>query len=135
MLDRIGIDFPILQAPMAGVSTPEMAAAVSEAGALGSIAVGATDAAGARAMIGEVRARTSRAFNVNLFVHREPLREKVQKAFSERPDQFRPLLPQRIAHLCLHIGTIGWIPSQGRRSRTSDGRSRTMSASACALRP
>jgi radical SAM family RiPP maturation amino acid epimerase len=30
--------------------------------------------------------------------HREPLREKVQKAFTERPDQFRPLLPQRVAH-------------------------------------
>ncbi len=54
---------------MAGVSTPALAAAVSEAGGLGSIAVGATDAAGARAMIEEVRARTSCAFNVNLFVH------------------------------------------------------------------
>jgi radical SAM family RiPP maturation amino acid epimerase len=30
--------------------------------------------------------------------HREPLRGKVQKAFADRPDQFRPLLPQRIAH-------------------------------------
>ncbi len=54
---------------MAGVSTPSLAATVSNAGALGSIAVGATDAAGARAMIEETRARTDRAFNVNLFVH------------------------------------------------------------------
>jgi nitronate monooxygenase len=28
LLRRIGIDLPIIQAPMAGVSTPEMAAAV-----------------------------------------------------------------------------------------------------------
>ena len=54
---------------MAGVSTPELAAAASDAGALGSIGVGATDAAGARAMIEAVRARTERPFNVNLFVH------------------------------------------------------------------
>ena len=57
---------------MAGVSTPEMAAAVSNAGALGSIAVGATDAAGGRQMIEEVSALTRHAFNVNLFVHSTP---------------------------------------------------------------
>lgn len=67
--DRFGLTIPVIQAPMAGVSTPELAAAVAEAGALGSIAVGATDAAGARAMIAEVRGRTERAFNVNVFVH------------------------------------------------------------------
>ncbi|WCT75442.1 nitronate monooxygenase [Sphingomonas naphthae] len=68
-LDPLGLTLPLIQAPMAGVSTPALAAAVSNAGALGSIGVGATDAAGARAMIGEVRARTDRPFNVNLFVH------------------------------------------------------------------
>ena len=57
---------------MAGVSTPLLAASVCEAGGLGSIGVGATDAAGARAMIEEVRGRTNRAFNVNLFVHGTP---------------------------------------------------------------
>ena len=40
LLRRIGIDLPIIQAPMAGVSTPEMAAAVSNAGGLGSIGSG-----------------------------------------------------------------------------------------------
>ena len=68
-LQALGITLPIVQAPMAGVSTPELAAAVSNAGALGSIGVGATDASGARAMIEGVRARTERPFNVNLFVH------------------------------------------------------------------
>lgn len=69
LLDRIGVAIPIVQAPMAGVATPAMAAAVSNVGGLGSIGVGATDAAGARAMIDAVRAGTDRAFNVNLFVH------------------------------------------------------------------
>jgi len=68
-LHRIGIDLPIIQAPMAGTSTPALAASVCEAGALGSIAVGATDAAGAAWMIAETRARTARPFNVNLFCH------------------------------------------------------------------
>jgi nitronate monooxygenase len=69
LLDQLGLTLPIIQAPMAGTSTPEMAAAVSNAGALGSIGVAATDAPGAAAMIGAARARTDRPFNVNLFVH------------------------------------------------------------------
>src|SRR5215213_6051562 len=66
----LGIGLPIVQAPMAGVSTPEMAAAVSNAGALGSIGVGAVDAEGTRQMIAAVRARTDRPFQVNVFCHR-----------------------------------------------------------------
>jgi nitronate monooxygenase len=38
LLETLGIDLPIIQAPMAGVSSPAMAAAVSNAGALGSTA-------------------------------------------------------------------------------------------------
>lgn len=69
LLQRIGIELPIIQAPMAGTSTPAMAAAVSNAGALGSIGVGAVNAEGARGMIAAVQGLTNRAFNVNLFVH------------------------------------------------------------------
>ncbi|GEO00830.1 2-nitropropane dioxygenase [Novosphingobium sediminis] len=69
LLSLLGIDLPLIQAPMAGVSSPEMAAAVSAAGALGSIAVGAGDAETARGMIRAVRARTAAPFNVNLFCH------------------------------------------------------------------
>jgi nitronate monooxygenase len=71
-LETLGIDLPIIQAPMAGVSSPAMAAAVSNAGALGSIGVGATDGEGARRMIAEVRARSGRSLNVNVFCHRPP---------------------------------------------------------------
>jgi nitronate monooxygenase len=63
------IDAPIIQAPMAGVSTPEMAAAVSNAGALGSIGVGATNAAGAQRMIAAFRECSPRSLNVNVFCH------------------------------------------------------------------
>ena len=70
LLKRIGIELPIIQAPMAGISTPAMAAEVTNAGALGSIGVGATNAAGARAMIEALKARTAGPFNVNVFCHK-----------------------------------------------------------------
>ena len=64
---------------MAGVSSPAMAAAVSNAGGLGSIGVGATNAEGARAMIGAIRMRSKGPVNVNVFCHRpaqaDPRRE------------------------------------------------------------
>jgi nitronate monooxygenase len=69
VLDLLEIDAPIIQAPMAGVSTPEMAAAVSNAGALGSIGVGATNAAGAQQMIAAFREHSPRSLNVNVFCH------------------------------------------------------------------
>jgi hypothetical protein len=46
LLALLDIELPIVQAPMAGVSSPAMAAAVGNAGALGSIGVGATNVAG-----------------------------------------------------------------------------------------
>jgi nitronate monooxygenase len=80
LLRKLGIDLPIIQAPMAGVSTPEMAAAVSNAGALGSIGVGATDAGGTRQMIAAVRARTARPFQVNVFCHRPATHDAAREA-------------------------------------------------------
>nr|WP_276509826.1 nitronate monooxygenase [Novosphingobium taihuense] len=71
----MGLRYPLVQAPMAGTSTPALAAAVCEAGALGSIAVGAVDAGAARAMIADLRGRTARPFNVNAFVHRKADRD------------------------------------------------------------
>lgn len=80
IVSRFDLALPLIQAPMAGVSTPLLAAEVSEAGGLGSIGVGATDAVGARSMIEELRGRTGCAFNVNLFVHREPRADPEREA-------------------------------------------------------
>jgi nitronate monooxygenase len=80
LLETLGIDLPIIQAPMAGVSTAAMAAAVSNAGALGSIGVGAMDAAGASRMIAEVRARSTRSLHVNVFCHAPPQRDAAREA-------------------------------------------------------
>ncbi|QXG34236.1 NAD(P)H-dependent flavin oxidoreductase [Pseudomonas viridiflava] len=63
------IEHPIIQAPMVGVSTPELAAAVSNAGALGSIGLGASNPEQGRELIRRTKALTARPFNVNLFCH------------------------------------------------------------------
>ncbi|HEX7665554.1 MAG TPA: nitronate monooxygenase [Polyangiaceae bacterium] len=69
LLQRLAIDCPIFQAPMAGVSTPEMAAAVSNAGALGALGVGNLDAEKAHDAIHAFRSRSKRSLHVNVFTH------------------------------------------------------------------
>lgn len=69
LLDALTITHPIIQAPMVGVSTPQLAAAVSNAGGLGSIGLGASTAEQGRALIQQTRALTAKPFNVNLFCH------------------------------------------------------------------
>lgn len=81
LTDRLGLDLPIIQAPMAGTATPELAAAVSNAGALGSISIASVDAVEGRRQILALRALTARPFNVNLFCHAptppNPARDRV----------------------------------------------------------
>lgn len=84
--------FPLIQAPMAGVSTPALAAAVSNAGALGSISLGASDAAQAREMLRQLRALTAAPVNINLFCHQPPRRDAAREA--AWIDRFRPLFAQ-----------------------------------------
>jgi nitronate monooxygenase len=80
LLETLRIDLPIIQAPMAGVSSPTLAAAVANAGALGSLGVGATDAEGARAMIADFRARSNRSLHVNVFCHRPAQADAAREA-------------------------------------------------------
>jgi nitronate monooxygenase len=67
------LQHPIVLAPLAGgASTPELTAAVSEAGGLGILAAGYLTPEALEARIEEVRARTSAPFGVNLFVPGDP---------------------------------------------------------------
>jgi nitronate monooxygenase len=68
LCDLLGIEHPIVQAPMAGgPTTPELVVAVCEAGALGSFGHAYTAPPAMRDDARAVRAGTARAFNVNLF--------------------------------------------------------------------
>ena len=84
-LELLDIKWPIIQAPMAGTATPALAAAVSNAGGLGSLGVGATNAEGARKMIAAFRDLSPRSLNVNVFCHQPAqLDERVERAWIER---------------------------------------------------
>ena len=73
LADRLGIESSIIQAPMAGgPSTPELVAAVSSAGGLGSFAGGYLAPEAIREAIRRIRALTSRPFAVNLFAPEPP---------------------------------------------------------------
>ncbi len=72
ILDLFGIDLPILQAPMAGTSTPEMAIAVSAAGGLGALACAQLSVEQARKELATIRAGTKGPINVNFFCHTPP---------------------------------------------------------------
>ncbi|MBI3505828.1 MAG: nitronate monooxygenase [Proteobacteria bacterium] len=65
----LGLAHPVVQAPMAGgMTTPELVAAVSNAGALGSFAAATTAPAAIRSQVAAIRAATDKPFAVNLFV-------------------------------------------------------------------
>ncbi len=70
MLTRLlGIDFPIIQAPMAGgVTTTDLVSAVSNSGGLGMIGAGYLTTEQLRQQIREVKRETKNSFGVNLFV-------------------------------------------------------------------
>ena len=72
LAERLGIEVPLIQAPMAAVSTPEMAAAVSNAGGLGMLASAMMTPDQFGAAMARVRQATNKPFGVNFFVHDPP---------------------------------------------------------------
>ena len=62
----VGVELPIIQAPMGGAAGPALAAAVSNAGGLGTLPLWRADPDNVRRQIRETRALTSRPFGVNL---------------------------------------------------------------------
>lgn len=72
--DAVGLTHPILQAPMAGAATPELAAAVSRAGGLGGLGLGLSGPDGVHRDIREARRRGATPLNANFFVHEPPVR-------------------------------------------------------------
>ena len=70
--ELLGIEHPILQAPMASAATPALAAAVSEAGGLGALGSAMLPVDELRRQTAEVRERTDRPFQLNFFCHEPP---------------------------------------------------------------
>jgi len=83
-----GARHPIAQAPMAYVQPPSLAAAVSNAGALGAIAGAALSPDELRAAVREVRAATDAPFAVNLFAPPFVREGALEVVLEERPAVF-----------------------------------------------
>lgn len=66
LCQKLGIEVPIIQAPMGGASCPALAAAVSNAGGLGMLALSWSDPEALRRQIRETRSRTDKPFGINL---------------------------------------------------------------------
>jgi nitronate monooxygenase len=66
---RLGLEVPIVQGPFgSGLSSVDLAAAVSNAGGLGSFGVHHLNGAGIRDVAAKIRARTDRPFALNLWI-------------------------------------------------------------------
>ncbi|MET1162945.1 MAG: nitronate monooxygenase [Pseudoxanthomonas sp.] len=79
LLELFGIELPVIQAPMAGATTPAMVIAVSEAGGLGSLPAAMYSAAQFRQALDEVRSATRRPINVNFFCHAPPMEQPLRQ--------------------------------------------------------
>src|SRR3954467_8254514 len=66
LCDLVGIDAPIVLAPMGGAVTPRLAAAVSSAGGLGMLPLTWTSPDDIASIVEETRQQTERPFGVNL---------------------------------------------------------------------
>lgn len=76
----LGIELPIIQAPMAGVQGSALAIAVSNAGGLGSLPCAMLGADALRAELAAIRAGTDKPFNVNFFCHTSPTPDATREA-------------------------------------------------------
>jgi nitronate monooxygenase len=117
----VGVEYPILLAPMAGASTPELAAAVSHAGGLGAFAAAVLSPDAIHTGIARVRQLTDKPFSVNLFIlgrpepdSRQPIREELglppgeplAKYSEDNQAQFEAVLEERPALASFTFGIL-----------------------------
>lgn len=76
----LGVDLPIIQAPMAGANGSALAIAVAEAGGLGSLPCAMLSPAQTRSEWTAIRAATSRPVNLNFFCHAQPETDPAREA-------------------------------------------------------
>lgn len=80
LLQLLRTQWPIIQAPMAGVQGSAMAVAVSNAGGLGSLPCAMLTLDALRAELQAITTQTSKPYNVNFFCHAVPVHDAAQEA-------------------------------------------------------
>lgn len=87
--ERLNIEYPIIQAGMAGgVTRPELVAAVSNCGSLGNIGAGYMNPEQLRESIQKVKQLTNKPFGVNLFIPEIP--EVTEEEINQANEWLRP---------------------------------------------
>lgn len=159
LLELLGIDVPIVQGPMAGgPSTPALAAAVSNAGGLGSLGCGYSSPAEIAGDIAAVREATDKPFAVNLFIPEKveideariegalamlaPYRQELGLGPQEVPEKFAEDFDEQLAAVLegrvpIVTSTFGTLPDRAldqlQRAGTVVGGTATTPAEARAL--
>jgi nitronate monooxygenase len=80
LLDLLGTEHPIIQAPMGGAVAADMVIAVCEAGGLGSLPAAMLSPDDLRAQVEAIRAGTAKPFNLNFFCHDAPRADPAREA-------------------------------------------------------
>lgn len=83
LCDTLGIDIPIIQAPLGPLAGPRLAAAVCNAGGLGTLHLWRADIETLRGQIRETKSLTSKPFSVNLNLE-FPQQERLEACLQER---------------------------------------------------
>src|SRR6478736_4315823 len=102
----LGIELPIIQAPMAGVQLSALAIAVSNAGGLGSLPCAMLAPDAMRKELSAVRAGTGKPYNVNFFCHVPP------QPSAEREAAWRAALAPYFAEYGIDPKTIASGPGR-----------------------
>lgn len=104
--ELLGVELPIIQAPMAGVQGSALAIAVSNAGGLGSLPCAMLTPNAMHAELAAIKAHTDRPFNVNFFCHTPPTPDP------EREARWRAALAPFYAEFGIDPATIAAGPGR-----------------------
>src|ERR1700721_4393792 len=91
---KLGIEYPIVQGPLCGLSSQRLTAAVSNFGGLGSFGAHGLQPDAIKDVIAEIRSLTSKPFAMNLWVSMED-----EGARTADEDEFNRSLAPLVAHL------------------------------------
>jgi len=104
--ELLGVQLPIIQAPMAGVQGSALAVAVCNAGGLGSLPCAMLSPDAMRKELTAIRASASKPFNVNFFCHIPPTRDPALEA------AWRAMLAPYYKEFGINVETIAAGPTR-----------------------
>src|SRR6267378_7887180 len=98
LTSKLGINYPIIQGPLGGLSSQRLTAAVSNFGGLGSFGAHGLPPEAIKDVIPEIRSLTTKPFAMNLWVSMEDAGARTSDAAAFR---------RALSHLSPHIEALG----------------------------